>query len=272
MAFKANKWQEFLTESKDKDKDIESCNQKDLFSPSMDYDQQLHMLNEGFYDIIKDPKAALAALKNKAYEKYMEKFIMITNNISDKAQSVKEVIQEYFPASVQTAALTAIGFAIASMGKPDMAIRIMSGEISIGDVSSLLAALAEGKSPGGAPLNESLDSLLGSGDLANVNQAIDLAVMMGDIPDPDRIRTYSDKRNKLLVVYDSEEDGDKFIEWLEQNGVYDEESPDVSVGKAFYGSSSTGFDYRIRIHIATGDEGFEIGPLTGASTLGIRGI
>ena len=402
MAFKINKWQKFLTESKD----IGSSNQKDLFSPSMDYDQQLLMLNEGFYDIIKNPKAALAALKDKAYEKYIEKFIMIANGVSDKAQSVKDVIQEYFPVTAQTAALTAIGFAIASMGKPDVAIRIMSGDVNIGDITSLLAALAEKKNyavgridESFAPLMQSndLDSInqaidlaismeefpepdkikyvvgqshptwgrlfvyyegkespegdafeewlkqymtvvadwenpgedvvysrfesdnrggrtvftirhpvqldrltlklkegmwpmenfLQSDDLAMVNQGIDLAVMMGDIPDPDNIKMYPDKFNKLLIQYTSAEDGDRFIEWLEQNGVHHEESSDVYAGKPFYGASRRK-DYfrstpekmnqrmpgysRIRIHIATGDEGFEIGPLTGASTLGIRGV
>ena len=139
-------------------------------------------------------------------------------------------------------------------------------------------------------LNESLwdmDPFLQSDDLAMVNQGIDLAVMMGDIPDPDRIKMYPDKFNKLLIQYTSAEDADKFIAWLEQNGVHHEESSDVYVGKPFYGASRRK-DYfrstpekmnqpmpgysRIRIHIATGDEGFEIGPLTGASTLGIRGV
>jgi len=98
---------------------------------------------------------------------------------------------------------------------------------------------------------------------------------------------YPDKFNKLLIQYTSPEDADKFITWLEQNGIYHEESPEIYVGKPFYGASRRP-DYfrstpkkmnqrmpgysRIRIHIATGDEGFEIGPLTGASTLGIRGV
>ena len=115
-------------------------------------------------------------------------------------------------------------------------------------------------------INESLDDenpmsisgLMRSKNLPAINTGIDLAAMLGEIPEPEgqRYREAVEQngrtvhRAKVLLKFDSPEDADIFEVWLKTYIKFEDELTNNDIGEAFYYRNPFGPSPRVTIAIA----------------------
>jgi len=115
-------------------------------------------------------------------------------------------------------------------------------------------------------INESLDDenpmsisgLMRSKNLPAINTGIDLAAMLGEIPEPEgqRYREAVEQngrtvhRAKVLLKFDSPEDADVFEKWLKNYIKVEAALTFSDVGEAFYYRNPFGHSPRVKIAIA----------------------
>jgi hypothetical protein len=105
----------------------------------------------------------------------------------------------------------------------------------------------------------SVSSLLRSKNLPAINTGIDLAAMLGEIPEPEGQRYREAKvqkdgrtvhRAKVLLKFDSIEDADVFEVWLKTYIKFEDELTNNDIGEAFYYRNPFGPSPRVTIAIA----------------------
>tara|TARA_Y100000034_G_C6849095_1_gene385004 strand:+ start:70 stop:483 length:414 start_codon:yes stop_codon:yes gene_type:complete len=105
----------------------------------------------------------------------------------------------------------------------------------------------------------SIEGLMRSRDLQAINTGIDLAAILGEIPEPEGQRYREAKvqkdgrtvhRAKVLLKFDSIEDADIFEVWLKTYIKFKDELTNNDIGEAFYYRNPFGHSSRARIVIA----------------------
>jgi hypothetical protein len=105
----------------------------------------------------------------------------------------------------------------------------------------------------------SIEGLMRSRDLQAINTGIDLAAILGEIPEPEGQRYREAKvqkdgrtvhRAKVLLKFDSIEDADVFESWLKAYIKFEDELTNNDVGEAFYYRNPFGPSPRVTIAIA----------------------
>ena len=107
----------------------------------------------------------------------------------------------------------------------------------------------------------SIEGLMRSKNLQGINTGIDLASLLGEIPEP-TLQKYREAkvqrdgrtvhRAKVLLKFDSLEDIDAFEVWLRNYMKEEDELTNNDEGEAFYRRNT--FSNSTRIHIAIADE------------------
>lgn len=120
-------------------------------------------------------------------------------------------------------------------------------------LSSLIRESLEGIQP------TSIEGLMRSRDLQGINTGIDLASILGEIPEPEGQRYREAKvqkdgrtvhRAKVLLKFHSIEDADVFEVWLKTYIKFEDELTNNDVGEAFYYRNPFGPSPRVTIAIA----------------------
>jgi len=105
----------------------------------------------------------------------------------------------------------------------------------------------------------SVPGLMRSKNLQGINTGIDLAALLGDIPEPEGQRYREAKvqkdgrtvhRAKVLLKFYSPEDADVFEKWLKNYIKAEDELTNNDVGEAFYYRNPFGHSARVKIAIA----------------------
>ena len=104
----------------------------------------------------------------------------------------------------------------------------------------------------------SVPGLMRSKNLQAINTGIDLAAMLGEIPEPEGQRYREAKeqngrtvhRAKVLLKFDSIEDADVFEKWLKTYIKFEDELTNNDAGEAFYYRNPFGPSPRVTIAIA----------------------
>ena len=81
----------------------------------------------------------------------------------------------------------------------------------------------------------SIERQLKSNNLEHINQGIDLAIMMGDIPDPISVDIKQGRKNDAIVIVYEGDDVEIFINWIMQ---FMKTEDSAATGEAFYQVSS----------------------------------
>jgi hypothetical protein len=113
-------------------------------SSTTTYDFEKDFLEEGkLADFIKNKTLAAKKLKDKAYDSALKQFLKVYNSVADKSTPIKTAIKKYMPAPVQKAVFAAVILAVAAAGKPDLAGKIASGNVTLADIAGIFTALSE---------------------------------------------------------------------------------------------------------------------------------
>ena len=109
---------------------------------SVQYDFKRELLEEGkIWDFIKDKTVAAKKLKEKAYTEALRMFINISDKITDTNVTVKKAIDQHIPPKAQAAVLAAIALAVGAAGQQTLAIKVVSGNITVADVLGAMSSI-----------------------------------------------------------------------------------------------------------------------------------